>query len=62
MFKDGDIISPVTGGSRWWYNSTIIKYYPRLKEADLELNDGEIVHGFNLDPKIGVKFKVVGRK
>lgn len=61
MFKAGDIISPNYELSHNykslddWHNGV-------LKEATLELNTGEIVHEFNLDPQFGVQFKVVGRK
>lgn len=68
MFKVGDIISPNYELSHNykslddWHNACIIEYSAILKEATLELNTGEIVHEFNLDPQFGVQFKVVGRK
>lgn len=68
MFKVGDIISPNYELSHNyksladWHNACVIEYNALLKEATLELNTGEIVHEFNLDPQFGVQFKVVGRK
>ncbi|QDH49072.1 hypothetical protein PHYNN_143 [Pantoea phage Phynn] len=60
MFKAGDKITPVGECcTRHWKLMEVIKYNSVTKDAIVKDLDGDIIENFNLNPDIGVAFKVV---
>lgn len=59
MFKAGDKITPdYDSYPRHWKLMEILEYNAATKDATVKDLDGDIIQNFNLNPDIGVPFKV----